>query len=159
MENIEILSVLAASVALTALVLGLKKKRGRRQRRFWVNPYLMKRSEHGRYFSDVSANFHINCFYIIKYLCPLVSSSLLICVNGRQSFRQIFIWNSMFSMNFTFAYTIGYNQNVTLDLMKLAPNNDWHIHWSENNSTFNHNPYKILTIEFKLKVFIRWTIF
>lgn len=60
MDSIKIIGLLAASVALTALVLKMKrqKRKPKIQRKCWVNPYLSQRSEKGRFFSDVSIIYH-----------------------------------------------------------------------------------------------------
>lgn len=56
MDSSKIIGLLAASVALTALILKIKKQKRKQklQRKCWVNPYLSQRSEKGRYWSDVS---------------------------------------------------------------------------------------------------------
>lgn len=49
-----LLGLLAASVGVIALIAKIKKRKQRAPRRFWVNPYLLERSEKGRYGRDVS---------------------------------------------------------------------------------------------------------
>lgn len=51
------IGVLAASVALIALVLKIKRQKREVHRKYWVNPYLAQRSERGRFFRDVSIIF------------------------------------------------------------------------------------------------------